>query len=105
MEGRGQRRRRRVKISQTVRVRPSSPSDTYFEDVSLTVSASPNGLYFTTRRDSYYKGMRVFVTFPYSRSADRGDCEYIGEVLNVESLGSTPRGVAVRFLSKMNLIS
>src|SRR2546425_7655871 len=61
-----ERRRRRVKMSRQVRVRPSSPVDKHFEEVRATVSASPDGLYFTTWRDAYYQGMRLLITFPYS---------------------------------------
>src|SRR2546426_8356576 len=50
-----ERRRRRVKMSRQVRVRPSSPVDKHFEEVRATVSASPDGLYFTTWRDAYYR--------------------------------------------------
>src|SRR2546422_6816882 len=50
-----ERRRRRVKMSRQVRVRPSSPVDKHFEEVRATVSASPDGLYFTTWRDAYYQ--------------------------------------------------
>src|SRR2546422_2587202 len=68
-----ERRRRRVKMSRQVRVRPSSPVDKHFEEVRATVSASPDGLYFTTWRDAYYQGMRLLITFPYSseRSEER----------------------------------
>ena len=59
-----QRRGRRAKLARTLRVRPSEPRDEHFEDLPLTVNASREGVYFTTRRETYYPGMRVFVTFP-----------------------------------------
>jgi len=98
------RRRRRCKISKPIRVRPSSPGDRQFDEVRLTVSVSPDGLYFTTRREFYYKGMRVFVTFPYYASADASSGEYMGEVVTVDSLSAHRRGVAVRFLATINQI-
>lgn len=99
MEREEPRRRRRVKMARPVRVRPSSPGERNFEEVRLTVSASPEGLYFTTWRNFYYKGMRVFVTYPYSRTSDTPDCEYLGEVLSIDPLSPHRRGVAVRFLT------
>src|ERR1700737_926604 len=57
------RRSRRAKIAGPLRVRPSDPRDEHFEDLPVSVNASKEGIYFTTRRSSYYKGMRVFVTF------------------------------------------
>ena len=98
------RRRRRCKISKPIRVRPSSPGDRQFDEVRLTVSVSPDGLYFTTWRDFYYKGMRVFVTFPYYSPPDASRGEYIGEVVTVDSLSAHRRGVAVRFLATINQI-
>jgi hypothetical protein len=57
---------RRAKIAKPVRVRPSEPRDDHFDDLPISVNASKEGIYFTTRLKSYYPGMRVFVTFPYS---------------------------------------
>lgn len=96
------RRRRRVKISRPVRVRPSNPEVPHFDEVRVTLSASPDGFYFTTWRDAYYKGMRVFVTLPYTASPDSRNCEYVGEVACVELLGEHRRGVAVRLLMTLN---
>ena len=61
-----QRVSRRAKIARPVRVRPSDPRDEHFEDLPVSVNASKEGIFFTSRRKSYYKGMRVFVTFPFS---------------------------------------
>lgn len=100
-----ERRRRRVKMSRPVRVRPSGHGDRHFDEVRSTVSASPDGLYFTTWRDAYYKGMRVFVTFPYSSSSDINNPEFLGEVVCVDSLNGLRRGVGVRFLTTMTPVS
>ena len=59
------RRSRRAKITKPLRVRPSEPRDEHFEDMPVSVNASKEGIYFHSRRDNYYKGMRVFVTFPF----------------------------------------
>ena len=89
------RRSRRVKIGQLLKVRPSGPQDEHFEDICKTINASPKGLYFITRRDSYYAGMRLFVTLPYR--------EYLGQVVRIEQLENGRRGVAVQILSSVDL--
>ena len=85
-----QRRSRRAKIARTVRVRPSEPRDEHFEDLPISVNASKEGIYFTTRRETYYPGMRVFVTFPYSSPHDPMNSEYVAQVVRVETLEDSP---------------
>jgi len=96
------RKRRRVKMARQVRVRPSDFRVDHFDEVRVTQSASPDGLYFTTLRSAYYKGLRVFVTFPYSPTLDTRHCEYVGEVAAVDILGDHRRGIAIRFLMTLN---
>lgn len=98
-----QRRSRRAKIARPVRVRPSSPQDDHFEDIPTSVNASKEGIYFTTRQPSYYKGMRVFVTFPFSSAHDPMICEYVAHVVRVENLAGNKFGIAVELLSTMNV--
>jgi len=81
-----QRRSRRAKISKPLRVRPSEPRDEHFEDVPVSVNASKEGIYFLTRRPNYYKGMRLFVTFPFASPHDPMNCEYMAEGVRVENL-------------------
>src|ERR1700756_1700017 len=82
------RKTRRAKIAKTLRVRPSEPRDEHFEDLPVSVNASKEGIFFQTRLKGYYKGMRVFVTFPFSSKHDPMNCEYVaggvggGEVRN-----------------------
>src|ERR1035438_5808395 len=80
------RSNRRAKIAKPLRVRPSEPRDDHFEDLPVSVNASKDGIYFVTRRENYYKGMRVFVTFPFSSAHDPMNCEYVAEVVRVETL-------------------
>src|SRR5262249_11383039 len=96
------RRSRRVKISKPVRVRPSEPRDDHFEDLPISVNASKEGIYFMTRRSSYYKGMRVFVTFPFGSPHDPTNCEYVAEVVRVEAQPNGKCGVAVHLKMTMN---
>lgn len=97
------RRSRRVKMSRPVRVRPSEPRDEHFEDLITSVNASKEGIYFHSRRAGYYKGMRVFVTFPYSSRHDPMNCDYVAEVVRVEALPNGKFGVAVELKMTMNL--
>jgi hypothetical protein len=96
------RRSRRAKIARTLRVRPSEPRDDHFEDLPVSVNASREGIYFTTRRENYYPGMRVFVTFPYSSLHDPMNCEYLAEVRRVEKLPNGKFGIAVHLLMTVN---
>jgi hypothetical protein len=96
------RRSRRAKITRPLRVRPSDPRDDHFEDLPVSVNASKEGIFFTTRRNSYYKGMRLFVTFPFSSPHDPMNCEYVAEVARVEEFPNGKFGVAVNLKMTMN---
>jgi PilZ domain len=97
-----ERRSRRAKIAKPLRVRPSEPRDEHFEDLPVSVNASKEGIFFITRRPNYYKGMRVFVTFPFSSAHDPMNCEYVAEVVRVETQPNGKFGVAVRLLMTVN---
>lgn len=99
------RRSRRAKIAKPLRVRPSEPRDEHFEDLPISVNASKEGIYFTTRRTNYYKGMRLFVTFPFSTAHDPMNCEYVAEVVRVENLANSRVGVAVHLKMTVNYSS
>jgi len=99
------RRSRRAKIAKPVRVRPSEPRDDHFEDVPVSVNASRDGIYFVSRLHSYYPGMRVFVTFPFSSPHDPLNCEYVAQVIRVDKLENGKTGVAVHLKMSMNLQS
>lgn len=99
------RRNRRAKISKPLRVRPSEPRDEHFEDLPISVNASKEGIYFHTRRSNYYKGMRVFVTFPFTSAHDPMNCEYVAEVVRVEPLANGKFGVALHLKMTMNYSS
>jgi hypothetical protein len=96
------RRYRRAKIAKPLRVRPSEPRDDHFEDLPVSINASKEGIYFHTRRNSYYKGMRLFVTFPFASSHDPMNCEYVAEVVRVEKLANGRFGIAVHLKLTMN---
>jgi len=96
------RRSRRAKIVKPLRVRPSEPRDEHFEDLPVSINASKEGIYFHTRRANYYKGMRLFVTFPFTSPHDPMNCEYMAEVVRVEKLANGRFGVAVLLKMTMN---
>ena len=96
------RRSRRAKIAKPVRVRPSEPRDDHFEDLPISVNVSKEGIYFVSRAKSYYPGMRVFVTFPYSSPHDPTNCEFVGQVVRVEKLDAHKTGVAVHLQLSLN---
>ena len=86
-------------------MRPSEPRDEHFEDMPVSINASKEGIYFHTRRSSYYKGMRVFVTFPFSSAHDPMNCEYVAEVVRVEPLPNARFGVALHLIMTVNYSS
>jgi PilZ domain len=96
------RRSRRAKIAKTLRVRPSEPKDEPFEDLPVSINVSKEGILFKTRQATYYPGMRVFVTFPYSSPHDPMNCEYVAQVVRVDKLPNGRFGIAVDLLMTVN---
>lgn len=96
------RRSHRAKMARMLRVRPSEPKDDHFEDLPISINASKEGILFKTRRTTYYAGMRVFVTFPYSSPHDPMNCEYVAQVVRVDKLPNDRFGVAVNLLMTVN---
>ena len=94
-----QRRSRRVRMKQTLRVRPSDPKDGSFEELGTTANLSQGGLYFVTQRTVYYEGMLLIVAVPYDATTPSGNYEYHGKVMRVDDLGNGQKGVAIRFVS------
>jgi len=98
------RRGRRAKLARPMRVRPSEPRDDHFEDLPNSVNASKHGIYFVSRCSTYYKGMRVFVTFPYSVN-DPMSSEYLAEVVRIDTLPNNKFGIAVDLKMTVNISS
>jgi hypothetical protein len=96
------RRGRRAKLARPMRVRPSEPRDDHFEDLPNSVNASKHGIYFVSKNSTYYKGMRVFVTFPYS-AHDPMSSEYLAEVVRVDILPNNKFGIAVDLKMTVNM--
>jgi hypothetical protein len=100
---REKRLRPRAKISCLVRVRPSSPMDNAFDEVLSTENSSRDGCYFATRNLRYRQYMRLFIAFPYSSELGAINREYVAEILRVDELPDSRRGVAVKFVTTITL--
>jgi len=97
------RRNYRNKITQTVRVRPSSFVRDSFDDLARTLNASRNGIYFKAWRHSYYKEMRLYVTYPYDPSPTAINKEFIARVVRIDPLPDGRNGIAVELLNSLGL--
>ena len=89
---------RRAGISLQIRIRSADFNDGNFGEVRLTQNASRKSIYFFTKLDRYYKGMRVRVTSPYDPSAGAANLEQVGEVARVHR-HDDGYGVAVALLT------
>ena len=91
------RRTERVRVSMPLRVcSPEGESDK-FEEVSTTLNASRDGLYFASKARSYKVGMSLMVTFPYSYPAER-NVHFLGKVVRVEALSDGSVGVGIELV-------
>lgn len=97
------RRARRAKLARPMRVRPSEPRDDHFEDLPTSVNASKYGIYFTSKKPNYYKGMRVFVTFPYTTAHDPMNSDYLAEVVRIDHMPNGKFGIAVDLKMTVNV--
>src|ERR1700675_5158799 len=92
---------RRCKITQVMRIRPSDPEKTYFDDLRGTVSVSRSGIYFHTTELGYEVGQRLFVTMPFSGDPSTLGREYLAEVVRKEALGNGMIGVGFMTLTEI----
>ncbi|HTA60479.1 MAG TPA: hypothetical protein VK805_20165 [Candidatus Baltobacteraceae bacterium] len=60
------RRKGRLRVPRVVRVRPSEPTSTDFDEVLPTKNAALDSVYFISKNPRYKEGLRLFITFPYS---------------------------------------
>jgi hypothetical protein len=91
------RRRKRIKLSLPVQVRPFDSRLIDIEDIGEVVDFTKDGLLFSSCMPHYQVGMRVIVTFPFGEniSAHR---KFLGTVVRLQERPSGYCGVAVRFL-------
>jgi hypothetical protein len=93
----------RLKMERSIRVRPSVPGSKAVEEILETLNVSRHGLYFVTANSAYYKGMRLFITYPYSSAPGAINRDYIAEVIRIDRLPNGQYGVAVQLLTTLNL--
>jgi len=91
------RRRKRLKLSLPLHVRPFDARFIDIEDVGEVIDFTQDGLSFSTCMPHYLVGMRVIVTFPFGEkvSAHR---KFLGTVVRLEEQSNSQSRVAVRFL-------
>jgi hypothetical protein len=97
------RRKVRLRLPQTVRVRPSDPRLIDFDEILPTVNTSRDSVYFFSKNTDYKEGMRVFITYPYSDSPGSINRESLGKVVRIDELGHGRRGIAVEILMPLYL--
>ena len=93
------RQMRRAGVSLQVRIRSADFNDGNFDEVRVTQNASRKAIYFFTKLDRYYRGMRVRVTSPYEPEACAANLEQVGEVARVHRR-EDGYGVAIALLSR-----
>jgi len=91
------RKQRRATAKVLVRLRPDDCNDPKFEEVLGTENASRANLYVVTSSRSYYKLMRLRVTFPYDAALDNpAEMGETAEVVRLDHLPGGRTGVAVK---------
>ena len=97
--GKSERRAsRRCKITQLMRIRPSDPQRTHFDDMRGSISVSRTGVYFQTSETLYEVGMRLFLIMPYSQDPGSTNREYLAEVVRKDPLPNGLTGIGVKLL-------
>ena len=91
------RRRKRLRVSLPVHVRPFDARLIDLEDVGEVIDFTQDGLFFVTCMPHYHAGMRLIVTFPFGETAS-AHRTFLGAVVRLADRPSGQRGVAVRFL-------
>lgn len=91
------RRRKRVRLSVPVGVRPFDARFIDIEDVAEVLDFTQDGLLFVTCMPYYQPGMRLIVSFPYGE-AIAGHSKSLATVVRVDERPRDRYGVAVRVL-------
>src|SRR5258707_11644608 len=92
------RRNPRARISLPIRARAADFVDDQVDEVRATINVSRGGLYFSSQRSSYHRGMKVLLTIPFRDFVADAGPEERGEVVRVEHFKDGRAGVAVRLL-------
>src|SRR5215467_3561290 len=97
------RGKRRCRITQLMRIRPSDPKKPHFEDLRGSVSVSRSGVYFQSSEPAYEVGLRLFVTMPYSTDPAALNREYLAEVVRRDVLPTGMFGIGIKILMEMGM--
>ena len=92
---------RRCKITQLMRIRPSDPERSAFDDIRGTLSVSRTGVYFHSSETEYEVGMRLFVSMPYSKEPAAMTREYLAEVVRRDPLPNGLFGIGFKILMEI----
>jgi len=103
LTGPERRRKGRLRLTQTIRVRPSDAQRHDFDEILPTLNTSRDSVYFASKNESYKEGMRVFVTYPYSDQLGAINRESLGKVVRIDDLGNGRRGIAIELLMPVYL--
>jgi len=74
-----------------------------FDEVLSTENSSRSGCYFITSQTRLKKEMRLNIGFPYSTEFGAINREYVAQILRVDELLETRKGIAVKFVSTISL--
>jgi hypothetical protein len=91
------RKRKRIRLSLPVGVRPFDARFVNIEDVAEVHDFTQDGLFFLSCMPHYQLGMRLIVTFPYGEAAPKHR-KFLATVVRVQERSCGHYGVAVRFL-------
>jgi hypothetical protein len=91
----------RAKIARKLRVRPSDGYEDHFEEVATSINVSKRGVYFQSDLQGYRVGLRLFVTYPFTALDDPMAMEWVAEVVRVEQLFETKRGIAIHLHNRI----
>ena len=91
------RRRKRLKVSLPLEVRPFDARFAEIVDVGEVLDFTRDGLFFKTCMPHYFMGMRLLVTFPFGEKITAHK-KFLGSVVRMETRADGSVGIAVRFL-------
>lgn len=96
-EERGERRvHNRSRLKMPIRVSGYHLGES-LDEYNHTTNVARGGLYFVSTQN-YAKGIRLLVTYPYSREPGAINVDYPAEVVRVDALPDYKKGVAVKFM-------
>ncbi len=95
--GKDARRRRRIKVSLPLEIRPFDARFADIVDVGEVVDFTRDGLYFATCMPHYFMDMRLLVTFPFGDKVSAHK-KFLGKIVRMERRDNGSHGVAVKFL-------